>query len=652
MNNVKDVLNKQKGSFSWFGTANDYDCIVGRKLNDSYKRELRNNFSIPLDEEILFMRDTSFWNDKNQGAVFTDRGIYVICDNDNPQDEFIIEWKEFDQVIYQELVFYFFNGNTQVASLHYDYILKCNDNDVNSKWSDVCNMLNNIAQTQEADLDPLDLAAEDRLQEAFEITENLLVKNPESFYPHFCKGRLIYLEQSELENINEERVQEGIDEMNLANSFEVEGSTSSVIHRNIGYLYHLLGQSYNARYSFIRALENTDEPREVVKLIDVVESDLKDIWDNYTETYDYNDRKFCMMVRDNEIGGCVVPSIDVFRMSNVPIAYKFPVGHPYPNQLYIGHPYNKSLYVPYEESEDTFFMDKVNELCYLLECLGAESIEITSIKGKQIEEINKISNNVSGAADVKLFSGNVQTNQKNNLSSSMDSRTARTYTIHLDPMSKPYLPDNLVWYPEQPQWQRLVERRINNNILEYAESVQSSETRFTSSSEMVDVKAAAEYLWTKVNANIEVNKESQFKTSTDTVWNIKVKFRSLKDFEKVENSDSTSSFKTEFSEEEKEYLEELRFCLEEDSTLSPKEERMLERLRVRLGINEDRANELRALLIPKYTPEEQEYLDEVKACLEDDGHISDRELRMLDRMANRLGITPERAKDIRIKLGV
>lgn len=51
-----------------------------------------------------------------------------------------------------------------------------------------------------------------------------------------------------------------------------------------------------------------------------------------------------------------------------------------------------------------------------------------------------------------------------------------------DLMRKPYVPDKLVWYPEQPQWQRLVDSRLGGNLLEYSETVKSSDTRFTSSS--------------------------------------------------------------------------------------------------------------------------------------------------------------------------
>ena len=109
-----------------------------------------------------------------------------------------------------------------------------------------------------------------------------------------------------------------------------------------------------------------------------------------------------MPVKDVNIAGCVAEGIDVFRMSNIPSCLQFPMGHPVANELYIGHPYNNSLYVPFSESEDIFFLDKIHELVYLLECLGAEEISITSVKGKSISEFNEGSQNLKASADIKL----------------------------------------------------------------------------------------------------------------------------------------------------------------------------------------------------------------------------------------------------------
>ena len=46
------------------------------------------------------------------------------------------------------------------------------------------------------------------------------------------------------------------------------------------------------------------------------------------------------------------------------------------------------------------------------------------------------------------------------------------------------------------------------------------------------------------------------------------------------------------------------------------------------------------------TSEEQEYLEEIRACLDNDGEITSRERRLLDRLRKSLGITEARAKEL------
>ena len=99
---------------------------------------------------------------------------------------------------------------------------------------------------------------------------------------------------------------------------------------------------------------------------------------------------------------------------------------------------------------------------------------------------------------------------------------------------------------------------------------------------------------------------------------------------------------------EKEYLDEVKACLEDDGEITARERRLLDKLCSSLGISATRAAELEALAAgkPELTESEKEYLDEYKACLEEDGVISERERRLLDRLAKSLNITPERAHKI------
>ena len=104
---------------------------------------------------------------------------------------------------------------------------------------------------------------------------------------------------------------------------------------------------------------------------------------------------------------------------------------------------------------------------------------------------------------------------------------------------------------------------------------------------------------------------------------------------------------SELIDDEQSYLEELKICLEEDGIISPKERRLLERFREKLGISAERAKVLEeSLVVPQLTDEEKEYLEEYKACVEDDIEISPKERRLLNRIRESLGISEERANEI------
>lgn len=98
-------------------------------------------------------------------------------------------------------------------------------------------------------------------------------------------------------------------------------------------------------------------------------------------------------------------------------------------------------------------------------------------------------------------------------------------------------------------------------------------------------------------------------------------------------------------ENEHEYEKEVSYMLE-DGEIGPRERKTLERTRLRLGISEARAAEIEtSITMPKLTDDEKEYLEEVKAMLED-GEIGPRERKTLERRRISLGISEERAKVI------
>ena len=170
------------------------------------------------------------------------------------------------------------------------------------------------------------------------------------------------------------------------------------------------------------------------------------------------------------------------------------------------------------------------------------------------------------------------------------------------------------------------------------------------------------YTWRNLSQNASENtgfvslkdvpyiENNPFRTASENTG-----FVSLKDVPYIENnlsgnvtSNDTGGEEsdTDYSSSEQEYIEEIKYCLEEDEEISPRERRLLEKLRIKLGITEERAKELEeSLLAPALTDDEKEYLEEYKECAAD-GEITAKDRRLLDKLRKMLGISEERAKEL------
>ena len=393
-------------------------------------------------------------------------------------------------------------------------------------------------------------------------------------------------------------------------------SKQSEIKKEIPFVYYQ--KSKIARYNnnillqrrfLINAMATEDYTLQTQIQNDMNEADLK-IKDVYTDM-DYNERKIIMLVKEIN-KECSTNTIEVFKIDNYPSKIQFPKGHPKLGELYIGHPYRNNLYIPYANHEFQFFLDKVYEYCQLLQALGATEITIESIRGMNVSELQKYNFNASGGANFGFAAKvNAEYNEKKETSSKSSVDNYLKEYRKMDPMSLPHVPDNLIWYPEQTTWQRLASQRTNNNnLLEFEEEFSTKETSFVSASEEESIKADLQIL--KVGANISVNENNlkQSERSEETVWRIKVKFKSLADFV-ISKSGISSNFM--LSQNEDNYRAEVLYCIKENAGISEIDRRILNRKREQLGITEERAREIEESCMPKYTDNEREYLGILEA---------------------------------------
>ena len=355
-----------------------------------------------------------------------------------------------------------------------------------------------------------------------------------------------------------------------------------------------------------------------------------------------------MLVEDSKIKNCAVSGITIFNSSNVPNCINFYDNMPLNNELYVGHPYNPSVYIPYNQAEDILFQDKIQEFCYILQQLGAEEITITSLKGRKINETNNKKEEVEVAANAGRF-GNASLNIDSSTSNLMDRTSHEQYDVKYvyDPIDMPKVPSETIWYQNQPKWQRIVQSRIDGNTLEWTECISSKLKFFTSSSEKEDIKAKLKVLMANIEGRSYKEEEKQLKEETETIWRVSVKFRSKKLLR--EKSQSRNTISSTLTDTEKEFLNEVRFCIEDDGVIDNSEQIFLNKTREKFGLTEERAKELQeSLLKPQFTENEKEYINALSELMID-GQIPESAQRIVERFRNLYEIDEQRANEIEKK---
>ena len=263
---------------------------------------------------------------------------------------------------------------------------------------------------------------------------------------------------------------------------------------------------------------------------------------------------------------------------------------------------------------------------------------------------------MSGELDVKAVnvggSFGRNTAVQNSYSSKDGMEMVQTYL----PTKQPYCPDDLVWLGSETSWQALVKQRLNGNILSYSLHLSSSESVSMTSSKVLSVKASFEYLVTKASGSYDAKTDKTFSKTEEIEWEIDMQFKPLQDFEddNVNSSNGQAvaliaqTQKSELSEDELAYKEEVEFCLEDASEIDAHSRKFLERKRQKLGLSETRALEIEDMVkasLVSFTDEEKEYMEALDDVIED-GAIPDNVRRLLERERKSLGISEERAKEL------
>lgn len=487
-------------------------CMM-TNISDSAKASIRNNFNIDIHEQILFFNDTSFFGNKNQGIVITNKRLAWIPDNDEG-DVYSFAFNDIERVEYREMQIYLWGyGNDEDnVRLRLDHFFNFNGENsaVKAEAQKIAAVLNKVVNVagHEEETTPLEVIGSyldnneadkaiqgiNEMLSSTDFTDDDETKSIYYYYLGLAYGQKME-EQLEvdcsagLEQISEE-VHRYDGAMNSAFREALVLCTDDefrckIYYHNALYCLNLI----QGRQMALAAMESPDFE---------IKQEAKDIYLNITKNLVedsasfskilYNIRKFIFVLgTEKQLPGCYDKDGNiqfVFTLNDLPTSIQFPVGHPQANTLYIGHPFKPATYLPFENATEQLFMERVHELCYLGQCLGANEIRIKRLRGLDTASSEAKQLDVSGELDVKAVkvggSFGKNTAAQNSYSSKDGMEMVQTYF----PTKQPYCPDDLVWLDSETSWQALVKQRLNGNILSYSLHLSSSESVSMTSSKV------------------------------------------------------------------------------------------------------------------------------------------------------------------------
>lgn len=357
----------------------------------------------------------------------------------------------------------------------------------------------------------------------------------------------------------------------------------------------------------------------------------------------------------------------------------FPVGHPQKGELYVAHPLRPNVYYHIDNHEDMLWNSQTMELNIFLQNLGAtEIINERSYGSSNVSSSNLDNSGKSNSSkELKIggkvlkargnFEHNTNSSQSHNTNDNIEEKNAsRKKTIttqEFKPYRKPFIADDLIWFHHNETWQSLAQQRLSGGLLNSELVLSSNSISVINDNEKIRIekdyerliKADAKIAFVKLNGShkktehseLEVNSKISITKRIKEEWKIKVKFAPINEIVEIEQSSNKEIKENEFSEVEQRYIDAVNFSLSDDGVIEAGERRRLERNRKRFEISEERAKELENIAFKsQYTEEEYDFLDELKAILEEEGQIDEDDRLLLSRLQKELNITDARAKEL------
>lgn len=628
------------------------DWAIGSFLNDNRKREYRNGFEIPYEEEIMYCRDTSFWNSADQGIVFTDNGIHFCWNNDDKANNSgFLPWYLITNAEYREdCLCFLYNG--ELWQINLVYCVKESDINVRiqlgNKLAYVINLIaQHIAEQTQSQRTENDCIVDQFVQEFNDLYNQNQEEAASYGYSQYAEhtNPLMLVAAMTADN-NANHVLEVFNQEfdNWRDDDETRNILFSLYSKN------LLAAGYTnlARAKTLEAYNTIPEDQTWFgyNVRENVLSDFNIANSDYVEHFleiPYQERKV-LFVTDgySTLEQNSIAVLHINELDNL----TFPIGHPMVNQLYVAHPLIQNHYIPFENYEVELIQDRVREFCSLMEGMGATSITVGYQQFNVSESESYANTNALAAVGMKFYSAQASVNQQE--TNKFMQSLGQSLNLHqtYNPFQQPFIPDNLIWYPQEPTWQRLVEQRLRGSITSHTESIETNKTQVINNDSLSEIQAELQVLLSNANLEISTSTSETLKQHDNVVLQIHVEFAPLWSLGQTEYQEIPSQ-ESELTENEQEYLEMFQEAVVDgNGQITNSARNLLGKYASSLGITTHRATQLEQMYLPSFTTEEKEFIEEVRTVIDEDGELTNMSIRLLYKLATKLGISEQRAEEL------
>ena len=145
----------------------------------------------------------------------------------------------------------------------------------------------------------------------------------------------------------------------------------------------------------------------------------------------------------------------------------------------------------------------------LVQSLGATKIDMEAVNAYSSDTTIKTKTNSNISLDYKLAAGSGELNS--DTSSHMIDELSKKISLHqtFEPFCMPKLPDNLVWYSNEPSWQRLYSQRINGGLTSHEERIETKKSQMIEGRELTGIKGELKLLFEKMDLQFTAEEEQK-----------------------------------------------------------------------------------------------------------------------------------------------